>query len=187
LADEGKITILRSTDHGPATKFVGGAWAANPDDFIIWLDDDILYSPKMVETLVASCPERAAVALCGFFMTGPKGYAIAPDHLGHAEILEGFGGVCCRSKDLPDLSLWPAYTAKEFAKLDDRQRAQFLADDFMMSARLREKGTATLVCATPDYNRSNGIRIRPEGLGEDALQNNKATGGNLAAYALLKA
>jgi len=186
LADEGRITILRSTDHGPATKFVSGSWEANPDDFIIWCDDDILYSPRMVQTLVENCPDKSALGLCGFFMTGPKGYAIAPDHLGHAEIIEGFGGVCCRKKDLPDMSLWPAHTAKEFAKLDDRQRAEFLADDFMMSTRLREKGTATLVCATPDFNRANGIRIRPEGLGEDALQNNKQTGGKLAAYALLK-
>lgn len=186
LMEEGRVSVHTVRDHGPATKFVGGAHHAEPDDFIIWCDDDILYSPKMVETLVASCPEKSAIALCGFFMTGPKGYAIAPDHLGHAEILEGFGAVCCRKKDLPDLTLWPSYTAKEFAKLDDKQRAEFLADDFMMSKRLREKGTATLVCNTPDFNRSNGIKIRQEGLGEDALQNNKQTGGNLAAYALLK-
>lgn len=186
LAHDGRITILRSADHGPATKFVNGSWEAQPDDFIIWVDDDILYSPRMVQTLVENCPDKSALGLCGFFMTGPKGYAIAPDHLGHAEIIEGFGGVCCRKKDLPDMSLWPAHTAEEFAKLDDKQRAEFLADDYMMSTRLREKGTATLVCATSDFNRSNGIRIRPEGLGEDALQNNKGTGGNLAAYALLK-
>jgi glycosyltransferase involved in cell wall biosynthesis len=186
LVEEGRVSVHTVRDHGPATKFVGGAHHAEPDDFIIWCDDDILYSPKMVETLVDSCPEKSAIGLCGFFMTGPKGYAIAPDHLGHAEILEGFGAVCCRKKDLPDLTFWPSYTAKEFAKLDDKQRAEFLADDFMMSKRLRENGTATLVCNTPDFNRSNGIRIRPEGLGEDALQNNKQTGGNLAAYALLK-
>lgn len=186
LMEEGRVSVHTVRDHGPATKFVGGAHYAEPDDFIIWCDDDILYSPKMVETLVDSCPEKSAIGLCGFFMTGPKGYAIAPDHLGHAEILEGFGAIGCRKKDLPDLGLWPSYTAKEFAKLDDKQRAEFLADDFMMSKRLREKGTATLVCNTPDFNRSNGIRVRPEGLGEDALQNNKQTGGNLAAYALLK-
>jgi len=186
LMEEGRVSVYTVRDHGPATKFVGGAHHAEPDDFIIWCDDDILYSPKMVETLVENCPDKSALALCGFFMTGPKGYAIAPDHLGHAEILEGFGGVCCRKKDLPDLTLWPSYTAKEFARLDDKQRAEFLADDFMMSKRLREKGTATLVCNTPDFNRSNGLKIRQEGLGEDALQNNKATGGNLAAYTLLK-
>jgi hypothetical protein len=43
------------------------------------------------------------------------------------------------------------------------------------------------VCNRSDFSRSNGLRIRQEGLGEDALQNNKGTGGNLAAYALLKA
>ena len=183
---ECKVSVHTVRDYGPATKFVGGAHHADPDDFIIWCDDDILYSPRMVQTLVENCPEKSATALCGFFMTGPKGYAIAPDHLGHAEILEGFGGVCCRKKDLPDLALWPSYTASEFTGLTDRQRAEYMADDFMMSKRLRENGTATLVCSTQDFNRTNGIRIRPEGLGEDALQNNKQTGGNLAAYALLK-
>jgi hypothetical protein len=193
LADEGKITIYRSRDHGPATKFVGAvqngidAKTLGLDDFVIWCDDDILYSPRMVQTLVENCPDGSAMGLCGFFMTGPKGYAIAPDHLGHAEILEGFGAIACRIKDMPDVTLkFPSLTPKEFAQLDDKGRARFMADDFVMSHALREKGTRTLVCATPDYNRTNGIRIRPEGLGEDALQNNKGTGGNLAAYSLLK-
>jgi glycosyltransferase involved in cell wall biosynthesis len=193
LADEGRITIYRSRDHGPATKFVGAAWAADEagaqDDFVIWCDDDILYSPRMVQTLVENCPDKAALGLCGFFMTGPKGYAIAPDHLGHAEIIEGFGAIACRLKDMWPLiegGEFPSCTPKEFAQLDDKGRARFMADDFVMSYRLRELGTKTLVCATPDFNRSNGIRIRPEGLGEDALQNNKGTGGNLAAYSLLK-
>ena len=159
------------------------------EDFVIWCDDDILYSPRMVQTLVENCPDKAALGLCGFFMTGPKGYAIAPDHLGHAEIIEGFGGVACRLKDMWPLienSEFPSCTPKEFARLDDKGRARFMADDFVMSYRLRELRTKTLVCNTPDFNRTNGIRIRPEGLGEDALQNNKGTGGNLAAYALLK-
>jgi len=193
LAEEGKIHIARTHDHGPATKFVGATQAANesgtPDDFIIWCDDDILYSPRMVQTLVENCPEGAAMGLCGFFMTGPKGYAIAPDHLGHAEIIEGFGAVACRLRDMWPLiegGEFPSCTPKEFAQLDDKGRARFMADDFVMSYRLRELRTKTLVCSTPDYNRTNGIRIRPEGLGEDALQNNKGTGGNLAAYALLK-
>ena len=141
----------------------------------------------MIQTLVENCPDKAALGLCGFFMTGPNGYAIAPDHLGHAEILEGFGAIACRLKDMPDMAKFPSLTAKEFAQLDDKGRARFMADDFVMSHALREKGTRTLVCATPDFNRTNGIQIRPEGLGADALQNNKGTGGNLAAYALLKA
>ena len=193
LADDGKIHIARTRDHGPATKFVGpihrmadSGQLSVLDSFVIWCDDDILYSPRMVQTLVENCPDKAAMGLCGFFMTGPKGYAIAPDHLGHAEIIEGFGAIACRLKDLPDTAKFPSLTPKEFAQLDEKGRARFMADDFVMSHALREKGTRTLVCATPDFNRTHGIRIRPEGLGEDALQNNKGTGGNLAAYALLK-
>lgn len=192
LADDGKIIIQRTQDHGPATKFVGVAMrhketGGTLKDRIIWCDDDILYSPRMIQSLVENCPDGAAVALCGFFMTGGNGYAVASDHLGHAEILEGFGAVCCRGKDMPYVTpIWPAMSAKEFAALDAKGKAKFLADDFVMSQAMRQIGTKTLVCNTADFNRSNGIRIRQEGLGPDALQNNKGTGGNLAAYALLK-
>ncbi|NBS50863.1 MAG: glycosyltransferase family 2 protein, partial [Verrucomicrobia bacterium] len=168
LADEGKIHIARTHDHGPATKFIGAAQAANEsgaqDSFVIWCDDDILYSPRMVQTLVENCPDKAALGLCGFFMTGPKGYAIAPDHLGHAEIIEGFGAIACRLKDMWPLienSEFPSCTPKEFARLDDKGRARFMADDFVMSYRLRELRTKTLVCNTPDFNRTNGWARTP--------------------------
>jgi hypothetical protein len=72
------------------------------------------------------------------------------------------------------------------ASLTDKEKARFLADDYVMSTELQKKGIKTLVCNRSDFSRSNGLRIRQEGLGEDALQNNKGTGGNLAAYTLLK-
>ena len=186
LEADGKITIYNGGDHGPASKFVGAYHNAEPDDLILWCDDDILYSPRMIETLAQECPEGAAMGQCGFFMTGSTGYAIAPDHLGHAEILEGFGGVCCRKKDFPDIDLFPPVSEKEFSQMTDKEKARFLADDYVMSTELQKKGIKTLVCNRSDFSRSNGLRIRQEGLGEDALQNNKGTGGNLAAYALLK-
>ena len=189
LADAGKLQIHRTKDYGPATKFIGPLEVCgDPDDKICWLDDDILYSPLLLQTLADELETRPKTALgvCGFFMTGATGYAIAPDHGGHAEILEGFGGVMCRRSDMPKADLWPAIPASEFAGLSPVARAKFLADDYMMSTELRKAGTATLVCATPDLNRTNALKIRPEGLGADALQNNKGTGGNLAAYALLK-
>ena len=189
LADAGKLQIHRTKDYGPATKFIGSLEVGgDPDDKICWLDDDILYSPLLLQILADELETRPKTALgvCGFFMTGATGYAIAPDHGGHAEILEGFGGVMCRRSDMPKADLWPAIPASEFAGLSPVARAKFLADDYMMSTELRKAGTATLVCNTPDFNRGNGLKIRPEGLGADALQNNKGTGGNLAAYALLK-
>jgi hypothetical protein len=190
LADAGKLQIHRTKDYGPATKFIGPLEVGgDPDDKICWLDDDILYSPRLLQTLAEELHNRpkTAIGVCGFFMTGSTGYAIAPDHGGHAEILEGFGGVMCRRSDMPKADLWPAVAANDFAGLSPLARAKFLADDYMMSTELRKAGTATLVCSTPDLNRGNSLKIRPEGLGADALQNNKGTGGNLAAYALLKA
>ena len=189
LADSGKLEINRTLDHGPATKFIGAMAAEqDPTAQIVWCDDDILYGPTMLQVLAdeQNKTQKAALGICGFFMTGSTGYAIAPDHLGHAEILEGFAGVICRRSDMPSADLWPAMSPKEFAGLDAVGRAHFLADDFVMSQALQKNGVRTLVCNTPDFSRSGGIRIRPEGLGADALQNNKATGGNLAAYALLK-
>jgi hypothetical protein len=160
----------------------------DPTAQIVWCDDDILYGPTMLQVLAdeQNKTQKAALGICGFFMTGSTGYAIAPDHLGHAEILEGFAGVICRRLDMPSADLWPAMSPKEFAGLDAVGRAHFLADDFVMSQALRKNGVSTLVCNTPDFSRSGGIRIRPEGLGADAVLNNKATGCNLAAYALLK-
>jgi hypothetical protein len=190
LAETGKLQIHRTKDYGPATKFIGPLEVGgDPDDKICWLDDDILYSPLLLQTLAEELDTRPKTALgvCGFFMTGATGYAIAPDHGGHAEILEGFGGVMCRRSDMPKADLWPAIPASEFSGLSPVARAKFLADDYMMSTELRKAGTATLVCNTPELNRGNSLKIRPEGLGADALQNNKGTGGNLAAYALLKA
>jgi len=190
LAEAGKLQIHRTKDYGPATKFIGPLEVGgDPDDKICWLDDDILYSPLLLQTLAEELDTRPKTALgvCGFFMTGATGYAIAPDHGGQAEILEGFGGVMCRRSDMPKADLWPAIPASEFAGLSATARARFLADDYMISTELRKAGTATLVCNTPELNRGNSLKIRPEGLGADALQNNKGTGGNLAAYALLKA
>jgi len=189
LADSGKLQIHRTKDYGPATKFIGSLEVGgDPDDKICWLDDDILYSPRLLQTLAEELHNRpkTAIGVCGFFMTGSTGYAIAPDHGGNAEILEGFGGVMCRRSDMPKAELWPAVAANDFAGLTPLARARFLADDYMISTELRKAGTATLVCNTSDLNRANALKIRQEGLGPDALQNNKGTGGNLAAYALLK-
>jgi len=189
LADAGKLQIHRTKDYGPATKFIGPLEVGgDPDDKICWLDDDILYSPRLLQTLAEELHNRpkTAIGVCGFFMTGSTGYAIAPDHGGNAEILEGFGGVMCRRSDMPKAELWSAVAANDFAGLTPLARARFLADDYMISTELRKAGTATLVCNTSELNRANALKIRQEGLGPDALQNNKGTGGNLAAYALLK-
>lgn len=188
LADAGMITIVHCEDRGPATKFVGAMLAEkDPQTLLVWCDDDILYNPRMLESLATSCAPGTAVGLCGFHFRPPMEYDIEERHLAEAEILEGFGGVCCRIGDMPDPGLWPETTPEQYAAMDARARAQFLGDDFMVSRRLREKGIRTLVSRTDAFNRRNGLRIRPEGLGEDALQNCPDTGGNMAAYALLKA
>jgi len=187
LEQAGKITITRGGDHGPATKFVGALLQEkDPETFLVWLDDDILYSPRLLEKLVTTCPEGSAVGVCGFHFVPPMEYKIEQGHHAEAEILEGFGGVCCRIKDMPAPALWPAATREQYGAMDAKARAEFLADDLMVCRRLREKGTRTLVTQTPELQRVNALKIRVEGLGEDALQNCKDTGGNMAAYALLK-
>lgn len=192
LQAEGKLMVIETPDFGPATKFVT-AWhmlrelneaIPYPEDlFMIWCDDDIVYPAEMADELTRECPIGAAIATSGFRMQG-----IAPvhEHLAEADILEAYAGICCRFRDMPDLSdLWMPKTAEQFAEMSLLEKCHWQADDYVISRALQEKGIATLVCNTMMLNRKR-IGIRPIGLREDGLQKSAATGGNVYAYMRLE-
>jgi len=191
LVDDGKIEIHQTKDYGPATKFIGAMQVEqDPSAFIVWCDDDMEYGESMVESLLAACAAqpKTAVGMMAFNMANNNTVYEAVTRTGaDAEILEGFGGVICRRKDLPPMNLWVSTTPQQFASMPDIQKAYFLGDDCVMSYALRKAGTRTLALQAPTYCRATGVVIRTINFGPDALSTNKYTKNNMASYALLKA
>ena len=190
LIDQGKMEIHRTKDYGPATKFIGMMEVEHdPEAFLIWCDDDMEYSSSMVHSLVSESIKHpgAAMGMCAFNMVNNNtGYQVVDANGAEAEILEGFAGVVCRRKDMPEIGNWKPTSTEEFEKMDPAAKAYFLGDDCVLSYSLRRKGTKTLACTTHDYNRTNGLRMRDVNFGPDALRTNKHTGSNMNSYALIK-
>jgi hypothetical protein len=183
-----QVKILITEDYGPATKFLA-AWRtieSRENHFLIWLDDDINYNNTLVEELVNSCAEGTAVATAGFnlkHINGEPCHAVQSQHLREVDIIEGFGGVCCRLTDIPDLSkLWKI---KPYDKMSYIEKCYWHSDDYVMSRALQDNGIKTKVCFTGKHNRRM-IEPWEHGLQSDALQKSTETGGHKKAYAALE-
>jgi hypothetical protein len=177
-ADDRRIEIILCPDYGPATKIVVPK-SLTRQGWLIWLDDDICYGKHMVEQLVSNCPPQSAIATSGFLWQGIRPVNA---HLASADILEAWGGICCRVEDLPDLDdLWQPKTAEDYHRMSLLEKCHWQADDYVMSRALQDEGIGTVVCSTLKHNRSSN-HIRKLGLGDDGLQKCKETGGNIYAY-----
>jgi hypothetical protein len=192
LQDQGKLMVIETPDFGPATKLVP-VWRMiremqdnvphAGEVFLIWCDDDIVYPAEMADELTRECPRGAAIGTSGFRMQG-----IAPvhKHLDEADILEAYAGICCRFKDIPDLSdIWTPKNSDQFEAMSLLEKCHWQADDYILSRALQENGVANVVCNTPLINRKR-IGIRAIGMREDGLQKSSATGGNIHAYMRLE-
>ena len=61
---EGKVTVVESTDYGPATKYLG-ALSKIPDNYwVIYCDDDQVYRPDMIKRMKDSICEIGAYQNC---------------------------------------------------------------------------------------------------------------------------
>lgn len=180
-----QLKILKTEDYGPATKFLP-TWRLISREiknhFLIWLDDDINYANTLVEELVANCPKRAAISPTGFSLL-PSHHKIVLKHLQQADIVEGWGGVCCRVSDIPDLDKY--WDLKPYNSMSFLEKCHWHSDDYVMSRALQDNGIQTVVCNTLKLNR---YMSRPYnfGLQTDALQNSETTGGHMSAYAALE-
>jgi hypothetical protein len=134
----------------------------------------------------ASMRPRTALSPTAFNMKDNKTYTPVVKNGVEGEILEGFGGVICRRKDMPLIETWKPATPEEFAAMTDEQKAYFLGDDCVMSYALRKKNISTLAIDTFDLNRNNTVTVRDVDAGPDALKHNKHTGGNMKSYAMIK-
>ena len=179
-----QLRILKTEDYGPATKFIP-AWKSinrTRNHFLIWLDDDIEYANTLVEELVRNCLSRAAISATGFKMINGE-HRIVSRHLASADIVEGWGGVCCRVTDMPDLDkLW---TIKPYNDLSFIEKCHWHSDDYVISRALQDNGIRTLVCSTERFNRTMNKPL-DLGLKSDALQYSDTTKGHNVAYAALE-
>lgn len=100
------LVVVRSGDYGPATKLLGClVYEPDPDTIIITIDDDIVYSTKMVETMVENAlqnpKKRVGSRATNHNGTKGKNYKsrIEKDQ---SIVLEGFGAVAYRRSMLTD-------------------------------------------------------------------------------------
>lgn len=183
-----QVQILITEDYGPATKLLA-AWRSiesRENHFLIWLDDDINYNNTLVEELVLSCKEGTAVATAGFNLRlRNKEYyhGVINAHLREVDIIEGFGGVCCRLTDIPDLNnIW---SPKPYDEMSYIEKCYWHSDDYVISRLLQDNGIKTMVCFTGKHNRRM-ITPLSFGLRQDSLQKSKETGGHKKAYTALE-
>ena len=173
LIDSGLVTLNElDDDYGPATKFVGLlSRSYNPNDLMVWCDDDIHYTPPVLGCLVENVRPGTAVGLSGFRMKGSDYKVVHPrSHLEEVHILEGFSTVATYRKNMPRLEDLNAngirpQTPQSFKTLDKIARAEFLADDYMISRFLRNNGVSLRIIKS---NRCNGKHASTLELGLDS-------------------
>ena len=163
-------------DLGPATKVFGAALELEPEDIIVYLDDDTSYDMRLVTHLlkwhkVYNC----AVGLSGFsFENYFKGY-FPREHGASVDVLEGYGAVLVKAGWIQ--SIYPT-----FMKLIDEAK---FADDIVLSILLKRVAGVDLktVCVT-ECNVGSSVRQHHYGFDKDALHN-QVQGGHRENYALV--
>lgn len=109
-----KIVINRECeDLGPGTKFIGPSAHLNPEDLIVYLDDDTNYDPKLVTNLLKwhMVDSKSAWGLSGFnFETYFKGQ-YPRQHGVPLDVLEGYGSVIVKAG-------WIQKVTEEFKELN---------------------------------------------------------------------
>ena len=128
-------------DYGPATKIVPAIKYLNDENYdkeetrIIYVDDDVRYPDKMIESFDKTIIPRdnSVWAASGFIITEKKNIWIKR-HNSNISIAEGYGGVCVKLKMFDDdfISYINKYTSINY--LDGR-----LSDDIILSNYYHKK------------------------------------------------
>ena len=182
LHEQDKIYLHVTRDYGPATKFIGACeLEKDPNTLILWCDDDIIYSSYMVEELSREISDDIAIGGRAGYLTDNT---CIPEysHKRQVHILEGYGGVMCFRKHIPEPEIWPSYSHKEFNELDNYAKISFISDDLIISRALLSKKISLCSCNTDKYNFNNAIEVRDIGLKEDALHKQPLIKNTYAGY-----
>jgi hypothetical protein len=128
-----KLKINRECeDLGPGTKVISPALHLDPDDLIIYLDDDTHYDPKLALNLIKwwrSDPE-SAWGVSGFDFENYFQRRYPRNHGTPVDVLEGYGAVIVKAK-------WIKNMIQDFKELVEDAA---LADDVIISNLLAKQG-----------------------------------------------
>ena len=119
-------------DLGPATKIFPLALQSDPEDILVYIDDDTYYDPLLLQTL-AKWVEAEPDTVWGTSGFTLKNYFNKTYPRGHCEtvdVIEGYGAVATKAK-------WFQKIYKEFLELKDEAK---YADDLIISNLLEGIG-----------------------------------------------
>ena len=133
------VTInVAEEDYGPATKIIPTIKHLKEHQYpgdtrIIYLDDDIFYQDKMVETIYKLADDKSIYTATGFHIIENNIMGIRKN-LANATVAEGYGGVCVTLDTFEDdfLPYIEKYTLQD---LDF-----YLSDDMVLSNYYHKKG-----------------------------------------------
>jgi hypothetical protein len=147
-------------DVGPGTKFIAPAMHLEPDDIIVYLDDDTSYDPRLVMNLLKwhRVDTQSAWGLSGFTFENYFERRYPRQHGVKLDVLEGYGGVLVKAE-------WIQKLTEEFKELTHEAR---FADDIVISNLLEKQNIKRRTVFTEECNVGH-IKQYQYGFDSDAL------------------
>jgi len=167
-----KLKINRDCeDLGPGTKFMGPAPFLEPEDLIVYVDDDTNYDPKLVTNLLKwqQTDPKSAWGLSGFNLETYFKGQFPRQHGVPLDILEGYGAVIVKAG-------WLQKVLPEFKEL----LGVTWHDDMILCNLFEKHGINRKTVFVPEFNLGNAIRQYQYGFEADALHHIAGEGGHMA-------
>jgi len=149
-------------DLGPGTKVIPSAQYLDPEDLIVYLDDDTKYDPKLVTNLLKwfKTDDKSAWGLSGYTFENYFHKKYPRQHGVTNDLLEGYGAVLVKAG-------WIQNMTEEFMEVIDEARSN---DDVVISNLLHKQGIQLKTVYTPECHIGQ-IHQLEYGFGPDALHN----------------
>lgn len=175
---DSKLKINRDCeDLGPGTKVFGPAQFLDPEDLIVYLDDDTNYDSKLVTNILKwfMTDQKSAWGFSGFTFENYFKHRYPRQHGVSVDVLEGYGAVIVKAE-------WIQKIFDEFKELREEARA---ADDVILSNLLTKQGVSLKTISTPECNIGH-IQQYTYGFEKDALHHQFQGGHHENYYNVLK-
>ena len=175
------IYVNVCNDIGPSTKIISTLpLFKNPETVIISIDDDILYKPNFIETLLSISNMHPDAVITGFSFIQddkvPENQPTLPtdkdNKLKYAQLVEGYSSVLYKKKFFQNFSV---------AELESYPKFCYFADDFILSNYLM-KEKIPIISTNADLienayldhgSQSDALKMGANGFSKDNIDNYK--------------